>query len=164
MKYKKIKSKEKRMRLTTKIFGEVDIEEEKIIQFPSGIVGFPDLNKFALVHDEEKGSDAPIKWLQSLDEPAFAMPVMNPLLVKEDYNPMLEDELLSPIGGLGEDSTLVLVTLTVPKDIEKMSVNLKAPIIINADSRKATQVILDADEYEVKFPIYQILKAGKEGE
>lgn len=152
------------MKLTTRIFGEVDIAEEKVIDFPSGIVGFPDLNKFALIHDEEKGSDTPIKWLQSLDEPAFALPVLNPLLVKNDYNPVLEDELLSPIGGISEEATLVLVTITVPKEIEKMTVNLKAPIIINADVRKATQVILDADEYEVKFPIYQILKAGKEGE
>jgi flagellar assembly factor FliW len=58
----------------------------------------------------------------------------------------------------------VLVTVTVPKEIEKMTVNLKGPIIINAETRKAIQVIVEGDENEVKFPIYAILKARKDGE
>lgn len=152
------------MRLNTKIFGEVDIEEEKIISFPKGIIGFPDLKRFTLIFDEEKGVNAGIRWLQSVEEPAFAMPVMDPLMVKIDYNPTVEDELLEPIGEINPDTLLVLVTVTVPKEIEKMSVNLKGPIIINADSRKACQIIVDGDENEVKFPIYSILKARKDGE
>ena len=152
------------MKINTKIFGEVDIADEKRLTFPQGIVGFPNLTRFTLIFDEEKGVNAGIRWLQSVDEPAFAMPVMDPLVVKEDYNPVVEDAIFEPIGGFESDSSLVLVTVTVPKEIEKMTVNLKGPIIINADTRKAIQVIVEGDENEVKFPIYAILKARKDGE
>ena len=151
------------MKINTKVFGEIEIADDKIIHFPSGIIGFPDLTDFALVHDEEKGIGA-IHWLQSIQEPAFAMPVMDPLLVRPDYNPQVDDELLKPIGELVPDELLVLVTVTVPADLTKMSVNLRGPIIINAAEKKACQVIIDGDDYAVKFPIYDILNANKAGE
>ncbi|MCQ2081103.1 MAG: flagellar assembly protein FliW [Lachnospiraceae bacterium] len=151
------------MNITTKNFGEITIADDKIIKFPSGIIGFPDLTDFALVHDEEKGVGG-IHWLQSMQEPAFAMPVMDPLTVKADYNPQVDDEILKPIGELDPDETLVLVTVTVPSDLTKMTVNLRGPFVINALEKKAVQVIIEGDEYPVKFPIYEILKAKKGGE
>ena len=75
------------------------------------------------------------------------MPVMDPLAVCPDYNPTVEDEMLKPIGELNPDSILVLVTLTVPQDVKKMSVNLQAPFIINADERKAIQLIVVVVKY-----------------
>ncbi|EOS29488.1 hypothetical protein C807_02874 [Lachnospiraceae bacterium 28-4] len=151
------------MTLQTKVFGEVTIEEEKIITFPGGIIGFPDLTQFTLLHDEDDGI-ATIHWLQSLQEPGFAMPVMDPLFVKEDYNPEIEDELLKVLGEWKQDELLVLVTVSVPQELEKMTVNLKGPIIINGANRKACQVIVEGDVYKVKFPIYDILQARKAGE
>lgn len=148
------------MKVTTKVFGEITIDDDRIITFPQGIVGFPDLTQFALLHDSEKGTDT-IHWLQSLQEPAFAMPVMNPLLVSPDYNPEVDDELLKQLGNLTPDEMLVLVTVTVPKDLTKMSVNLKGPIVINAAEKKAIQVIVEDGVYPVKFPIYDILNANK---
>ena len=145
------------MKITTRVFWEIDIEESKIIHFQGGIVGFPDLTDFAIIHDAEKDSENPIRWMQSMQEPNFAMPVMDPLAVCPDYNPTVEDEMLKPIGELNPDSILVLVTLTVPQDVKKMSVNLQAPFIINADERKAIQLIVDPDKYEVRFPIYDII-------
>ena len=152
------------MKVNTRLFGEIEVAEEKIITFPRGIIGFPEMTKFTLIYDEEQGTNAGIRWMQSLDEPAFAMPVMDPLVVKEDYNPNVEDELLSSIGQIKEDNLLVLVTVTVPKDLTKMSVNLQGPIIINIDERKACQVIVDTEQYPVKYPIYDILQARKAGE
>lgn len=151
------------MTLQTKVFGEVTIEEEKIITFPGGIIGFPDLTQFTLLHDEDDGI-ATIHWLQSLQETGFAMPVMDPLFVKEDYNPEIEDELLKVLGEWKQDELLVLVTVSVPQELEKMTVNLKGPIIINGANRKACQVIVEGDVYKVKFPIYDILQARKAGE
>ena len=152
------------MKVTTKIFGEIVIEDDKIIHFPSGIIGFPDLTDFALIHDEEKGAGS-IHWLQSLQEPAFAMPVMDPLIVRPDYNPQVDDELLKPIGELMPEEILVMVTVTIPSDLTRMSVNLRGPVIINTVERKACQVIVEGETYEVKYPIYDILKSRKkEGE
>ena len=151
------------MRINTKVFGEIEIADDKIIHSPSGIIGFPELTDFALVHDEEKGVGS-IHWLQSIQEPAFAMPVMDPLLVQPEYNPEVDDELLKPIGKLDPEEMLVMVTVTVPSDLTKMSVNLRGPIVINAAEKKACQVIVDGEEYAVKFPIYDILNAKKAGE
>ncbi len=150
------------MQITTRVFGEITIDDEKIIHFPGGIIGFPELQDFALIHDKEKGTDT-IHWLQSLQEPAFAMPVMDPLIVRPDYNPEVDDELLNSIGEVQPDELLVMVTVTVPKDnIKKMTVNLKGPIVINAAERLATQVIVEGDEYVVKYPIYEILNQKKQ--
>ena len=146
------------MKLTTRVFGEIDIEDEKIINFEDGIIGFPDLKRFALIFDEERKGRA-INWLQSLDEPAFALPVMDPLLMKEDYNPTVDEELLSSLGELNPESMLVLVTVTIPSELEKITINLKAPIVINAEERKASQVIVEGEE--VKYSIYDKIKYGK---
>lgn len=151
------------MRINTKVFGEIEIADDKIIHFPSGIIGFPELTDFALVHDEEKGIGA-IHWLQSLQEPAFALPVMDPLIVCPDYNPEVDDELLKPLGELVPDEMLVLVTVTVPSDLTQMSVNLRGPFIINAAEKKACQVIIEGEGYAVKYPVYDILNAKKAGE
>lgn len=150
------------MEVNTRIFGMIDIEDDKLIHFVNGIVGFPELTTFALIHDNEKNGG--IQWLQSMQEPQFAIPVMNPLDILEDYNPQVEDELLKPIGGLDPEHMLVLVTVVVPSDLTKMSVNLRGPIVINAESRKACQVITEGEDYQVKFPIYDIVKNRKAGE
>ena len=152
------------MIINTKVFGEVEITDDKIITFPGGIIGFPDMRNFTLLHNKEQGVSAGIRWLQSLDEPGFAMPVMDPLVVKEDYNPEIDDELLTGIGGVTPDNLLVLVTVRVPSDLSQMSVNLQGPIVINVDERKACQIIVDTDAYPVRFPIYEILQARKAGE
>lgn len=92
------------------------------------------------------------------------MPVMDPLIVRPDYNPEVDDELLKPLGELQPDELLVMVTVTVPSDLKKMSVNLRGPIVINAAERKACQIIVEGEDYAVKFPIYDILNAKKAGE
>lgn len=147
------------MKINTKIFGEVTIDDDKIILFPNGIIGFPDLQHFTLIHDEEK--DTGIHWMQSVEEPAFAMPVMDPLLVKTDYNPSVEESLLECLGTLKADEMVVLVTMTVPSDITKMTVNLRGPIVINAAEKKGCQIILEDDAYPVRFPVYEILAQNK---
>jgi len=151
------------MKINTKAFGEIDIDEDKILRFEKGIIGFPDLNRFILLHDEEEGSSAGIRWLQSVDEPGFAMPVMDPLFVIPDYDPEVEDEWLKDLE-LNQNNLLVMVTVTIPSDLTRMSVNLQGPIIINAEKYKGCQVIVNSDSYLVKFPIYDILKARKDGE
>lgn len=150
------------MEVTTRIFGTVDVADDKLIQFEGGLVGFPELVDFALIHDSDDENASGIQWLQSVQEPQFAVPVLDPLSVLESYNPEIEDELIKPLGELNGDNMLVLVTVTVPKDITKMSVNLRGPIIINTDTRKAAQVIAEGEEYMVKYPVYDILKRRKE--
>ena len=149
------------MEITTKIFGKVTIGDDRIIKFPNGIVGFPDLQNFALMYDSENTDGNSLNFLVSLDEPAFALPVMVPSLIDADYDPAIADDYLIPLGEF-EDGMLELVTVTVPHDVTKMTVNLMAPIVVNVKTKKAVQVIVDDDNYPVKFPIYDILAQAKQ--
>lgn len=153
------------MLVKTKFFGEQNIPEEKIVTFDRGLIGLTDYTRFTILFDCEK-EQSNISWLQSVEEPTLALPIMNPLLVKEDYDPFLEDELLEGLGELTNDNLVVMATMTVPSDIKEMSVNLKAPLIINADTRKGVQIIAEKgnqqEDYPVKYKIYDILQARKE--
>jgi flagellar assembly factor FliW len=150
------------MKVNTRVFGEIEIADDRIIEMPNGIIGFPDLKKFALVHNSER-EDASVAWYVSLDEPAFALPVIDPLVVCSQYNPEVDDEMLRPLGEFSPDDMLVLVTMTIPKGrLEEMTVNLKAPIIINSKDCKGCQIILESEDYKIKYPIYDTLKKLKE--
>jgi len=154
------------MLVKTRHFGEVDLDESKIIYFENGILGFEDCKEYTLIYDNEDGERPDISWLQSVDEVALAIPVISPFIVRPDYNPEIEDELLKPLGELTDDNTAVFVSITVPSDIEKITANLKAPFIINSNDRKGAQIIVENSEYEVKYRFYDQLmahKAAKEG-
>ena len=148
------------MKAATRLFGEIEIDESKIITFEDGIIGFPDMKKFTLIFDEEKEGRPSISWLQSMDEPEIAFPVMDPLFVCETYNPSVEEELLKNLGTIKEDNLYVLVTVTVPQNIKELAVNLKAPIVINTDTRKASQIIVE-DDLPVRYRIHEILEEAK---
>lgn len=151
------------MKVNTRIFGEIELSEDKIITFPQGMLGLSDLQKFTLLYStQEDGSRPSISWLQSIDEPGLAFPVIIPTIVYEDYNPIVEDEIIAPLGELNDDNLTVLVTVTVASDITQMTTNLKAPIIINSDTRLGCQVIAENPEYEIRYKIYEKLKALKE--
>jgi flagellar assembly factor FliW len=149
------------MLVKTRHFGEIDLDEDKVISFENGILGFEEYKKYTLLYDDENGDRPDISWLQSLDEPTLAIPLISPFLVKQDYNPEVEDEYLKPLNNLNEMNIIVLVSITVPSDIEKISANLKAPFIINSDSRKGVQIIIENSDYEVKYHFYDQLKAQK---
>ncbi len=151
------------MKANTRLFGEIDIKEDKIIKLKEGIIGFPELQNFTLIYDEEKEGKGSIKWLQSMDDPSFALPVINPLDVKPDYQMLVNEEGLEPLGKMTEENTFILVTITVPEKIEEMSVNLKAPFVINTDNLQGAQMIVE-DDYPIKYKIYEILNKKKAGE
>lgn len=149
------------MLVKTKFFGEVELPEEKIITLERGLIGLEQYKKFTILYDCEK-EQTNISWFQSLEEPALALPVIKPWLIKEDYNPIVEDELLTGLGDLTEENLVILLTVTVPENIEDMSVNLKAPVIINADTRNGAQIAVENKDYQVKYKIYDILQKEKE--
>lgn len=149
------------MLVKTRHFGEIDLDENKIIHFTDGILGFENCKNYTLLYDNEGEERPDISWLQSLEEPALAIPVISPFVLKEDYNPEVEDELLNPLGDLNNDNIVVLVSITVPSDITRMSANLKAPFILNADTRKGCQIIVENSEYEIQYHFYDKLQAKK---
>ena len=150
------------MKVQTKWFGEIEVSDDKIITFDKGIIGFEDWKKYTLVYDAEKEENISIIWLQAIDEPTLALPVMKPEYIMKGYDPVVEDEILNTLGEDIQSANLaVFCTLTVPEDLTKMTINLKAPIIINADTMKGVQLIADNEDYAVRYPIYDILNERK---
>lgn len=150
------------MRANTRIFGEIDIPQEKIITMEKGMIGFPELTHYTLIYNSEKEENKrSIMWLQSMDDGDIAFPVMEPNLVMDEYKPSVNEEILVPLGELTDENMYILVTVNVPSDITKIACNLKAPIIINTDTNKAAQIIVE-DDFKVHFPIYDIIKGNKE--
>lgn len=149
------------MKAKTRMFGEIDIQEDKIITLESGMIGFPDMQKFTLIFDEEKGSKSHIMWLQSMDDPQTAFPV---IIQGDDQGGTiihLSRGIVEAVGDMKQEDTFVLTTVRVPKDIQDMSINLKAPIIINMSNNRGAQIIVE-DDLPVRYKIYDLLKSRKE--
>lgn len=138
------------MKINTRYFGEVEIGEEKIIHFENGLFGFEEYKDYTILFDVESEKEPFFSWLQCVTEQGLAFPVVNPLKVKEDYDPIVEDALLHSLGEMKEEDLLVLLLATVPKDVKKTSVNLKAPLVINAGTRQGIQIVAENEDYEIK--------------
>lgn len=150
------------MLIHTKCFGEVDIEDKKIVHFPDGLLGFEELKRFTLIYDvKQNGEKSKIAWLQAVDEPELALPVMNPFDVKDDYDPVIREALMKDLGDINAENALVLLVVTVPRDVTKTTANLKAPVIINSDTCVGAQIIVENKDYIIKYPIIKMNDKGE---
>lgn len=143
------------MIIGTKDLGNVEISENDIISFPRGLYGFKESRRFVLLSDGK--DDNPFLWLQCVDsrEPRFV--VIDPLSVFKNYT-VPADAVKSYIPLDSEDNLRLLAITTVTAGAKEIYVNLKCPIVINARGNIAAQVILDSEDYPLR---YYILK--KEG-
>lgn len=145
------------MLVDTKHFGKIEVDDNHIMNFDEGIFGFSSYHKFTILYENEV-----FCWLQSIEDKDIVLPMISTTLVFPDFNPEVKDELILRIGDLTQEDLLLFTVVVVPADIEKMTTNLKAPIIINNKTGKGIQVILDSDEYEVKHNLYKHLKQLKQ--
>lgn len=144
------------MLLQTRHFGEIEIDEKSIIEFNSGLLGFEELKEYTLIGSEEETS--PFKWLQCVSEPGVAFAVANPFLIVRDYDFELSDDAVDKLDIDKSEDVAVYVILVVPEDYQKISMNLKAPLIINSRNKKGAQIILDTDKYTVRHYILDELR------
>lgn len=150
------------MQINSRVFGNIDVAEDKIIYFDKGLIGFDEYKKFTLLYDSEKEKNT-IMWLQSMEEPNLAFPVADPLNIYPGYDPVVEDEWLASIGGMDDAEDLyVLSVMTVPADLTKITANLKAPIVINTRTKKGCQIIAGNEEYQVRYNVYDYIQKIKE--
>lgn len=146
------------MKVTTSRFGIVDVADTDIVEFTDGVLGFESLKRFFIV---DPADDTLILWLQSADSAEVAFPILEPKIFKADYKVRLsanELRTLKIVSAAGKD-TLVYCILTIPEDVTSMTANLKAPVVINTASQLARQVVLQENEYSVKFAMYRELLA-----
>ena len=150
------------MQIETVRFGPVEIDETKLLTFNEGIPGLEEYNTYALLQFAES---YPIIWLQSVQEGGVCLPVLDTYAVMTDYVFDIADADVKELGLKGPEELHVVSVVVIPEDIQGMTVNLAAPIIINTVSGKAKQIMLDRSDYNVRAPIFaDICKAiNKEG-
>ncbi|HOB91495.1 MAG: flagellar assembly protein FliW [Bacillota bacterium] len=136
-------------------FGDLEISEEQIIYFPKGIIGFEGLERYVLLNATDK-----VSWLQSVDEPALAFPVVQAPLVYPGYSLYVEDDILSPLGEVDESLMGIYLVLVVPRDPSAATVNLKAPIVISFKSRRGMQLLVDRPEYSMRHRVVAAKKGA----
>jgi flagellar assembly factor FliW len=128
------------MKFNTTRFGELDVREDKIIHFESGLVGLPDLKRYTLIDHK----DSPLKWLQANDDPDIAFIVISPDLLVAEYSLELDRAVKQHIGLEKDDDVAVLVTMRV--DGEDVIANFQGPIVINTQNMHGVQVVLENSE------------------
>lgn len=136
------------MLLNTKHFGEININEEQIITFVDGIPGFESLTKYSIIQTQEP--DSAFCWMQSTENPELAFALVNPFMIKADYEFELTQEKLDMLNIRAPEEVVVYAIVVIPDDVSKASMNLKAPIIINSTTKKGAQIIIDNSKYEIR--------------
>ena len=148
------------MKINTKHFGEVEINQEKIIKFENGVPGFPESKNYILLGDMQ--ANQPFCWLQSTDNSETAFTVTSPYVFYNEYKPDVPDEEMANIMGANDTVSDISVfsIMVVPNDVKETTLNLKAPVIINSKTNKGAQIIVNNEEYGVRHRITDLVEAS----
>jgi flagellar assembly factor FliW len=144
------------MLIQTSRFGPVKLQDEDVIEFPEGILGFNDLRKFILLDDP---NDEIFAWLQSCEVAQIAFPVLEPELFTQNYQILLTKHDLESIGLTKPEKIRSFSIITIPEDATQMTANVKAPIVINIEKRIARQIVLQDNNLAIREPIFQKLQS-----
>ena len=134
-------------------FGTLEINDDSVLTFPSGLLGFPESRRYVILdHDTE----APFKWLQSLDEPALAFVIIDPDLLLADYHIEVAGDALAEVQGNEESDLATAVILTIPsEDPGRMTANLRGPLLMNQRTKLCKQLVL-SDEFPTRHPLFPV--------
>lgn len=143
------------LKLKTRDFGEIEVNEEDILTFTTGMYGFEECTKFIILKDSP---DDDVMFLQSIENKDLSFVLIDPYSIFRSYAPSLNEDDLSELKAINESELKYLVIAIIKEDIKDSVVNLKSPIAINPNSRYAKQVIL-----QNLYPLrYNILSAEEE--
>ena len=137
------------MKVATKAYGLIDVDERQKIVFPQGLFGFETLKDYLLLDAERQ----PFYWLQSMDVEQVAFILVNPFLFRPDYEVNISNEELADIGIHAPEKALIFSIVTIPSDGNPMTANLKGPLVINRDNRTGKQVVLSDARWKTKHDI-----------
>jgi flagellar assembly factor FliW len=135
------------MRITTSRFGRIDVDADDILRFPSGLPGLEDCREWALLAD---ASNDALGWLQSTNRGDVALAVVSPRRFVPDYQVRIPRSELSPLAI--SDMRQAQVVVVVGTNGKSLTLNLKAPIVINLETRTGRQVVASGElplQYEL---------------
>ena len=143
-------------KLTTFHFGEIEYDEQKIINFPHGIPGFPDDKRFLFMSENE--DEDMFFWLQSVDNGDVAFTLMNVYGVLPNYDPLVDEEEMKELGDITDKPLEIYNIVVIPEDVKQMRVNLMAPVVINMEAGLGRQVVCTNDDYPIRYYIFEELE------
>jgi flagellar assembly factor FliW len=138
------------MTIKTKYFGDKEVNEAGIITFNEGLPGFVDLRRFALMDDPDGG----FYWLQSLEDEETAFILVDMNLYRNDYQPVVDEAYLEGMGEFDADKFAVLNIANLQSDIKDITVNLRAPIVVNTELKLGRQIVCSNEEYSLRDKLF----------
>lgn len=138
------------MEVISPVHGKITYDENEIIKFEKTILGFDKSKRFILKDVNENDF---FKILQSVDEPEVGFIVISPFEVENNYEINLNNEVINTLKIKEANNVLLYSLVTLNSKIEDITVNLKAPIVININNKKAQQFIIDKEKYKIKHPL-----------
>ncbi|MCF6410150.1 flagellar assembly protein FliW [Pseudalkalibacillus salsuginis] len=150
------------MKINTKYFGEVEIEEKDIVAFDQGIPGFIDEKQFVILPFGDE--DTALSILQAVKNSNLAFVITNPFLFFKDYEFNLPDNVTEQLEIKEEKEVAVFVILTVQDPFEKTTANLKAPIVLNIKNSSGKQIVLNDDQYQTRHTLFSQPHTAAKGE
>ena len=139
------------MELMTRDFGKVQIKEEDIITFPQGIPGFVEEKEYVLL---PLGDESPFVVLQAVNNSNLAFITLEPGNFIKGYEFEISDNVVDKLKIEENKDVIVLAIATVKDKMSEMTVNLAAPVVINIKEKLGKQVILDREDYPVKYQLF----------
>jgi flagellar assembly factor FliW len=140
------------MQVRSTRFGTFEVDESRALEFAQGLLGFPDSSTYVVIEVE----DSPYFWLQSVDEEDVAFLATSPFVFFPGYDLELGDEEQKSLDVDNPEQVEVLTLLTVHRageQPESITANLLGPIVVNTESRKALQLVLDNPDYTTRVPL-----------
>ncbi len=125
------------MRFNTTRFGELEVDNDRLITFPDGIPGFPDVKRYILMDYR----DTSLKWLQSVDDPDIAFIVAEPKIFSPDYSVKLDDTVRQYLQIKNDMDIAILVIVRVENG--NIVPNLHGPLLLNAENMRGVQIVVE---------------------
>lgn len=139
------------MKINTKYFGEIEIYEDAVVNFPAGLLGFEESREFVVI---DLPDNSHYKFLQDINNSYVSFVMINPWDIFQDYDIELSDTELEKIKIESvEDQFSVYTIVTLGKTFDKSSVNLVAPVVINNTHKLGRQLIVENSDYTTKHPL-----------
>lgn len=134
------------MKYQTSRFGEIEVSDEKVIEFPFGVIGYEKETKMIVLKHRP---DSSFFWLQSLTNPELAFSLLSPFAYISDYKPKLRTEEIKFLGALEQNELEFYGMVVIPQNHKLMTINLLSPVVINSKKQKGMQIVLSDTSYSV---------------
>lgn len=119
-------------------FGRIEVDENTVIHFPRGLAGWPQLQRFKLLHQAD--SEAIVHWLQSLDDGAVSFNLVDPARLGIRYELSLSDEECNLLQAASPADVVVLLMVGVRDDSGQLEAKARLPFVINPATRRGLQM------------------------